>query len=71
MSKRRIEIDGEVKLVSFSEWRKITEQGGIEFKNANFTKKKPKAKLEIKDVQVDSDPINSEPTEQDQNNSEE
>ena len=71
MSKRRIEIDGEVKLVSFSEWRKITEQGGIEFKNTNFTKKKPKAKLEIKDVQVDSDPINSEPNEQDQNNSEE
>ena len=71
MSKRRIEIDGEVKLVSFREWGKSTEQGGIEFKKTNFTKKKPKAKLEIKDVQVDSDPINSEPNEQDQNNSEE
>jgi len=71
MSKRRIEIDGEVKLVSFSEWKKITDQGGIDFKNTNFTKKKPKAKLEVKDVQVESDPIDPEPIEQDQTNSEE
>jgi hypothetical protein len=71
MSKRRIEIDGEVKLVSFSEWRKITEQGGVEFKNTNFTKKKSKDKLKIKDVQVENDPSDSEPTKQDQNNSEE
>ena len=71
MSKRRIEIDGEVKLVSFSEWRKITEQGGVEFKNTNFTKKKSKDKLKIKDVQVENDPSDSELTKQDQNNSEE
>ena len=56
MSKRRIEIDGEVKLVSYSEW----------LKHQDTPKKKPKAKLEIKDVQVDSDPINLEPNEQDQ-----
>lgn len=70
MSKRRIEIDGEVKLVSAQQWLEMTREGGVEFKNTNFTKK-PKAKLEIKDVQVDSDPINSEPTEQDQDKLEE
>ena len=50
MSKRRIIVDGEVKLVSFSEWRKHTE-----------TKSKPrKAKLSINKIQVESDPIQSD-----------
>ena len=70
MSKRRIEIDGEVKLVSAQQWLEMTREGGVKFKNTNFTKK-PKAKLEIKDVQVENDPINSEPTEQDQDKLEE
>jgi hypothetical protein len=63
MSKRKIIVDGEVKLVSFEEWQKHSDK--------DTKPKKSKAKLSIKDVQVDSDPINIEPKEQDQNNSEE
>lgn len=55
MSKRRIEIDGEVKLVSYSEWLKH-----------QSAPKKSKPKLSIKDVQVENDPIDSEPNELDQ-----
>jgi hypothetical protein len=64
MGKRRIEIDGEVKLVSYSEWIKLqSDQTATDLAKAKPTKQ---PKLSIKDVQVDSDPINSEPNEQDQ-----
>jgi hypothetical protein len=57
MSKRKILVDGEVRLVSNSEWLK--HQSGPK------TTKKPK--LSIKDVQVEADPVNIEPKEQDHN----
>jgi hypothetical protein len=62
MSKRQIIVDGEVKLVSFSEWQKHTE-----------TKSRPrKAKLSVDKIQVESDPVQlDESNNQDQNNSEE
>ena len=56
MSKRRIEIDGEVKLVSHSEW----------LKHQTEPKKSQSKKPKIKDVQVESDPIQVEPNELDQ-----
>ena len=61
MAKRQIEIDGEVKLVSFSEW----------LKHQNTPKQSQSKKPKIKDIQVESDPIQVESTEQDQYNSEE
>lgn len=62
MSKRQIIVDGEVKLVSFSEWKKQQE-----------TKSKPrKAKLSVDKIQVESDPIQQdESNNQDQDKLEE
>lgn len=61
MAKRQIEIDGEIRLVSHSEW----------LKHQTEPKKNQSKKPKIKDVQVESDPIQVESTEQDQINSEE
>jgi hypothetical protein len=61
MAKRQIVIDGEVKLVSHSEW----------LKHQTEPKKSQSKKPKIKDIQVESDPIQVESIEQDQHNSEE
>jgi hypothetical protein len=61
MAKRQIVIDGEIRLVSFSEW----------LKHQNSPKKSQSKKPKIKDIQVESDPIQVESIEQDQTNSEE
>ena len=61
MAKRKIEIDGEVRLVSFSEW----------LKHQNTPKQSQSKKPKIKDIQVESDPVELESIEQDQHNSEE
>lgn len=68
MSKRKILVDGEVKLVSFDKWLNLRAD-----KSATdlVTPKDLKAKLSIKDVQVETDPINLELNEQDQDKLEE
>tara|TARA_S200002703_G_scaffold99044_1_gene85646 strand:- start:751 stop:960 length:210 start_codon:yes stop_codon:yes gene_type:complete len=69
MSKRKILVDGEVRLVTNSEWLKLqSDQTATDLAKAKPAKQ---PKLSIKDVQVETDPISSEPNEQDQDNSEE